>query len=82
MQHTSTPAAEIKARRLKKPGYDEAKKLITDALEAGDEVFARSILFIGDSLFFWEFCDAVRDVGRMWVAYDFWVFIDAGCRMP
>ena len=55
-----------------------------DALEAGDEVFAHSILFIRDSLFFWEFCDAIRDadVGRMWVVYDFWVFMmrGAGCH--
>jgi hypothetical protein len=55
-----------------------------DALEAGDEVLAHSILFIRDALFFWEFCDAVRDadVGRMWVVYDFWVFMmrGAGCH--
>lgn len=55
-----------------------------DALEAGDEVLAHSILFIRDSLFFWEFCDAIRDadVGRMWVVYDFWVFMmcGAGCH--
>jgi len=55
-----------------------------DALEAGDDVLAHSILFIRDSLFFWEFCDAIRDadVGRMWVVYDFWVFMmrGAGCH--
>ncbi|KAF8070439.1 hypothetical protein FPV67DRAFT_1487410 [Lyophyllum atratum] len=55
-----------------------------DALEFGDEVLAHSILFIRDALFFWEFCDAVRDadVGRMWVVYDFWVFMfrGAGCH--
>ena len=55
-----------------------------DALEAGDEVFGHSILFIRDSLFFWEFCDAIRsaDVGRMWVVYNFWVFMmrGAGCH--
>ncbi|KAF8164699.1 hypothetical protein B0H34DRAFT_670726 [Crassisporium funariophilum] len=55
-----------------------------DALEAGDEVLAHSILFVRDSLFFWEFCDAIRDadVGRMWVVYDFWVFMmrGAGCH--
>ncbi|KAH6899337.1 hypothetical protein BKA70DRAFT_1115508, partial [Coprinopsis sp. MPI-PUGE-AT-0042] len=38
-----------------------------DALRLGDEVMAHSILFIRDALFFWEFCDAVRDadVGRI-----------------
>ncbi|KAH6912024.1 hypothetical protein BKA70DRAFT_1219213 [Coprinopsis sp. MPI-PUGE-AT-0042] len=54
-----------------------------DALRLGDEVMAHSILFIRDALFFWEFCDAVRDadVGRMWVVYDFWIFMmrGAGC---
>ncbi|KAF8810425.1 hypothetical protein BYT27DRAFT_7253682 [Phlegmacium glaucopus] len=55
-----------------------------DALKAGDEVLAHSILFIQDSLFFWEFCDAVcdADVGQMWVVYDFWIFMmrGAGCH--
>ena len=55
-----------------------------DMLEAGDQVLAHSILFMRDSLFFWEFCDAIRDadVGRMWVVYDFWVFMmrGAGCH--
>lgn len=55
-----------------------------DALEVGDDVLAHSILFIRDGLFFWEFCDAVRDadVGRMWLVYDFWVFMmrGAGCH--
>jgi hypothetical protein len=55
-----------------------------DALEAGDDILAHSILFIRDGLFFWEFCDAVRDadVGRMWLVYDFWVFMmrGAGCH--
>ncbi|KAF8869864.1 hypothetical protein CPB84DRAFT_1818522 [Gymnopilus junonius] len=55
-----------------------------EALEIGDEVLAHSILFIRDSLFFWEFCDAIRDadVGRMWVVYDFWVYMThgAGCH--
>ena len=36
------------------------------------------------AFFFWEFCDAIRDadVGRMWVVYDFWVFMmrGAGCH--
>lgn len=55
-----------------------------DALYRGDEVLAHSILFIHDSLLFWEFCDAIRDadVGRMWLFYDFWVFMmqGAGCH--
>ena len=55
-----------------------------EAIEAGDEVLAHSILFIRDSLFFWEFCDAIRDadVGQMWVVYEFWVFMmrGAGCH--
>ena len=55
-----------------------------DALEVGDDVLAHSILFIRDALFFWEFCDAVRDadVSRMWLVYDFWVFMmrGAGCH--
>ena len=55
-----------------------------DALEAGDDILAHSILFIRDGLFFWEFCDAVRDadVGRIWLVYDFWVFMmrGAGCH--
>ncbi|KAJ2911518.1 hypothetical protein MD484_g8897, partial [Candolleomyces efflorescens] len=54
------------------------------ALKSGDEVLAHSILFIRDALFFWGFCDAIRDadVGRMWVVYDFWVFAmrGAGCN--
>ncbi|KAH6908480.1 hypothetical protein BKA70DRAFT_1103795, partial [Coprinopsis sp. MPI-PUGE-AT-0042] len=54
------------------------------ALRAQDEVMAHSILFIRDALFFWEFCDAIRDadVGRMWLVYDFWVFMfrGAGCH--
>lgn len=51
-----------------------------DTLEAGDEVLAHSILYIRDALFFWEFCEAIRDadVGRMWVVYDFWVFMMRG----
>lgn len=60
------------------------KYTTTYALEAGDEVLAHSILFVCDSLFFWEFCDAIRDadVGHMWVVYDFWVFMmwGAGCH--
>ncbi|KAF5334932.1 hypothetical protein D9611_010044 [Ephemerocybe angulata] len=55
-----------------------------DALALGDEVKAHSLLFMRDMLFFWEFCDAIRDadVGRMWVVYDFWVlmFRGAGCH--
>ncbi|KAF5378547.1 hypothetical protein D9615_007075 [Tricholomella constricta] len=64
-----------------------------DAIDLGDEVLAHSILFIRDAhsilfirdaLFFWEFCDAIRDadVGRMWAVYDFWVFMfrGAGCH--
>ncbi|THH15175.1 hypothetical protein EUX98_g9507 [Antrodiella citrinella] len=55
-----------------------------DALEKGDDVLAHSILFIRDALFFYEFCDAIcdADVGRMWVVYDFWVFMmrGAGCH--
>lgn len=55
-----------------------------DALHGGDEVLAHSILFIRDSLFFWEFSDAIRDadVGRMWLVYDFWLYMmrGAGCN--
>ncbi|CAA7263910.1 unnamed protein product [Cyclocybe aegerita] len=55
-----------------------------DALDSGDELLAHSILFMRDSLFFWEFCDAIRDadVGRMWIVYNFWVFMmrGAGCH--
>lgn len=54
------------------------------ALQCGDQLLAHSILFIRDCLFFWEFCDAVRDadVGRIWVVYDFWIFMmrGAGCH--
>ncbi|KAF8871852.1 hypothetical protein CPB84DRAFT_1854765 [Gymnopilus junonius] len=80
-----------------KPSCDEFEKVVDgiysrfmttsaahEALEIGDEVLAHSILFIRDSLFFWEFCDAIRDadVGRMWVVYDFWVYMmhGAGCH--
>jgi hypothetical protein len=37
-----------------------------DMLEAGDQVLAHSILFMRDSLFFWEFRDAIwdADVGQ------------------
>ena len=55
-----------------------------NAIQGGDEVLAHSILFIRDALFFWEFCDAVRDadVGRMWLVYDFWLYMmrGAGCH--
>ncbi|KAG6835249.1 hypothetical protein H0H93_003482 [Arthromyces matolae] len=55
-----------------------------DALEMDDEIMAHSILFMRDALMFWEFCDAVRDadVGRMWMVYDFWIFMfrGAGCH--
>lgn len=54
------------------------------ALLEGDEVLAHAILFIRDALLFREFSDAVRDadVGRMWIVYDFWVFMmrGAGCH--
>jgi hypothetical protein len=51
-----------------------------DAIEAGDDVLGHSILFIWDGLFFLEFCDAIcnADVGKMWLVYDFWVFIMRG----
>ena len=56
-----------------------------DALEKGDEVLAHSIFFIRDALVFVEFSDAVRyaDVGRMWLVYDFWIFMmrGAGCKV-
>jgi hypothetical protein len=55
-----------------------------DAIDASDDVLGHSILFIWDGLFFLEFCDAIRnaDVGRMWLVYDFWVFMmrGAGCH--
>jgi hypothetical protein len=55
-----------------------------NAIHSGDEVLAHSILFIRDSLLFWEFCDAIcdADVGRMWLVYNFWVFMmrGAGCH--
>ncbi|KAI0739877.1 hypothetical protein C8Q80DRAFT_1274909 [Daedaleopsis nitida] len=55
-----------------------------DALERGDEVLAHSIFFIRDALIFTEFCDAIRDAdaGRMWLVYDFWIFMmrGAGCH--
>lgn len=43
------------------------------------------ILFCSsDTLFFWEFCDAVHDVdvGWMWLVYDFWLYMmcRAGCH--
>jgi hypothetical protein len=54
------------------------------ALNRGDEVMAHSILFIRDALFFMEYCSAIQDadVGRMWLVYDFWVFMmrGAGCH--
>ncbi|TBU40577.1 hypothetical protein BD309DRAFT_1046122 [Dichomitus squalens] len=54
------------------------------AMFASDEVLAHSILFIRDALLFREFGDAIRwaDVGRMWMVYDFWVFMmrGAGCH--
>jgi len=48
-----------------------------DMLDAGDEVLAHSILFMWDSLFFWEFCDAIwdADVGRMWVSLRRYIYI-------
>jgi hypothetical protein len=47
------------------------------AIHSGDEVLAHLILFIHDSLLFWEFCNAIHDadMGRMWLVYDFWVFM-------
>ncbi|KIM71540.1 hypothetical protein PILCRDRAFT_16981 [Piloderma croceum F 1598] len=88
-----------KSSHLKKwkPNWEEFNRTVTeiwekfatmaaahDALEAGDEVLAHSILFIRDALLFREFCEAIRDadVGRMWTVYDFWVFMmrGAGCH--
>ena len=55
-----------------------------NALYAGDEILVHSILFICDSLFFWEFYDAIRyaDVSRRWLVYDFWLYMmrGAGCH--
>ena len=49
-----------------------------------DDVLAHAILFLRDALMFYEFSDAVRDadVGRMWLIYDFWIFMmrGAGCN--
>ncbi|KAH9858437.1 hypothetical protein C2E23DRAFT_716977 [Lenzites betulinus] len=54
------------------------------ALLEGDEVLGHAILFNCDALMFREFSEAVRgaDVGRMWLIYDFWVFMmrGAGCH--
>lgn len=79
------------------PGIDEFDSVVNrihnkftttraahDALDGGDKVLAHSILFMQDSLFFWEFCNAIcdADVGRMWLVYDFWVYMmrGAGCH--
>ncbi|KAJ3513287.1 hypothetical protein NMY22_g15085 [Coprinellus aureogranulatus] len=72
---------------------DAVQKIVTqfatteaasEAMKAGDDVMAHSILFIRDALLFWEFCQAIREanVGRMWLVYDFWVFMfrGAGCH--
>lgn len=54
------------------------------ALTTGDEVLAHAILFMRDALIFREFAEAIRDadVGRMWLVYDFWVYMmrGAGCH--
>jgi hypothetical protein len=53
------------------------------AEEADDECLQHSILFIRDTLTFYEYCQAIRtgDVGRMWLVYSFWTFMfrGAGC---
>lgn len=55
-----------------------------EVLEKTDEVLAHAILFLRDALIFFEFSEAIRDadVGRMWLVYDFWVFMmrGAGCH--
>ncbi|KIJ32520.1 hypothetical protein M422DRAFT_61536 [Sphaerobolus stellatus SS14] len=53
------------------------------ALEANDHVLSQSIFFMCDALMFWEFCDAIHyaDVGRMWVVYDFWLFMMCGAGL-
>ncbi len=80
-----------------KPTWDEFDQVVIElvdeyamsaaaesAMFATDEVLAHSILFIRDALLFREFSDAIRcaNVGRMWMVYDFWVFMmrGAGCH--
>ena len=55
-----------------------------EVLQKTDEVLAHGILFLCDALIFYEFSEAIQDanVGRMWLVYDFWVFMmrGAGCH--
>ena len=50
------------------------------AIDANDEVFKHSKLFIRDALTFWVFTDAIRheDIGTMWLVYTFWLFMFRG----
>ncbi|KAI1790167.1 hypothetical protein LXA43DRAFT_523935 [Ganoderma leucocontextum] len=83
--------------RLWKPSWEEFEAAVAQVIERyistnaahqalleGDEVLAHGILFNRDAMLFREFSEAIRDadVGRMWLVYDFWVFMmrGAGCH--
>lgn len=87
----------VAALQLWTPGWEEFEETVTwivdryistnaahQALLEGDDVLAHGTLFNRDAMLFREFSEGIRgaDVGRMWLVYDFWVFMmrGAGCH--